>query len=164
MPFQWDGEAMRPLYSKIADKVYVVGERYVLIPHEERSIAAHNHEFAWLHDAWLSLPETLAELYPSEDHLRKRALIEGGFYHETAVDAGTNAAAIRVAAAFQAFDVFSLVIVRGPIVIRRTAKSQSRRSMNKAEFQSSKDAIIEIVSAMIGVKPEEGRSDAKATV
>jgi len=154
MAFWWDGDAMLPLHKRLAVQTYVAGENYVLVPHEDRSISSHNHEFAWLHDAWLSLPENLAELYPSVEHLRKRALIEGGFYNETAVDAGSNAAAIRVAAAFQAIDAFALVIVRGPIVLRRVAKSQSRRSMNKEEFQKSKTAVMEIVSEMIGTKPD----------
>lgn len=152
--FTWDGDAMVPRSPKLADKAYCVGETYLLVPHEERSSAAHNHEFAWLKDAWLNLPENLADQFPTQEHLRKRALIDAGFYNETIVDAGSNAAAIRVAAAFRQIDDFSLVIVRGVHVIRRSAKSQSRRSMNKQEFQASKEAILEVVSNMIGVKPE----------
>lgn len=153
--FTWDGEAMIPRSPRLADKAYTVGEAYLLVPHEERSSASHSHEFAWLKDAWLNLPEALADQFPTPMHLRKRALIDGGFYDETIVDAGTNAAALRVASTFRSREEFSLVIVRGPAVVIRTAKSQSRRSMNKQEFQASKDAILEIVSAMIGVKPAE---------
>ncbi len=152
--FQWDGDAMIPRHPRIADKAYVVGEVYTLVQHEDRSTSSHNHEFAWLHDAWLNLPEALADLYPSPEHLRKRALIEGGFYDETIVDAGKNAVAIRVAAAFRSREEFALVIVRGPAVVIRTAKSQSRRHMNKQEFQASKEAIMEIVSGMLGVSPD----------
>jgi hypothetical protein len=154
-PFTWDGEVMIPRHPWTARKEFKVGETYTLTQYEERSQASHDHEFAWLHDQWLNLPENLSDLYPSELHLRKRALIEGGFYDETAVDAGSNAAAIRVAVAFQARDSFALVIVRGHVVLIRTAKSQSRRSMNKDEFQRSKTAIIEIVSGMTGTKPPE---------
>lgn len=152
--FTWNGEAMIPRSQRLADKAYVVGESYLLVAHEERSEASHRQEFAWLREAWLQLPENLADLYATPTHLRKRALIEGGFYHETVIDAGTNAAALRVAAAFRSREEFSLVIVRGPAVVIRTAKSQSRRSMNKQEFQASKTAIIEIVSNMIGVTAE----------
>lgn len=153
--FFWDGEAMLPRSPRLADKAYVVGEVYMLVVHEDRSTANHNHEFAWLKDAWKTLPETLADLYPTAEHLRKRALIDAGFYDETIVDAGSNAAAIRVAAAFRQIDDFALVFVRGVHVIRRTAKSQSRRAMNKQEFQASKTAIMEIVANMIGVKSGE---------
>lgn len=152
--FTWDGEAMVPKSSRLANQAYTVGEVYLLAPHEERTTAAHNHEFAWLKDAWLNLPEEFSDQFPTPEHLRKRALIDAGFYDETIVDAGTVAAAIRVAAAFRAREEFSLVIVRGPIVVIRTAKSQSRRKMKKKEFQESKTAILEIVSGMIGVPPE----------
>lgn len=151
--FTWDGEAMVPRSPRLADKAYVVGEVYTLVPHEERTSASHNHEFAWLRDAWLNLPESFADQFPTQEHLRKRALIDAGFYDETIVDAGTSAAALRVASAFRSREEFALVIVRGPAVVIRTAKSQSRRKMNKQEFQDSKTAILEIVAGMIGVTP-----------
>lgn len=150
-PFEWDGEVMRPLRPKRADAFYTVGERYIMAPVSHRSDATHKHEFAWLRDAWMSLPEGLADLYPTTEHLRKRALIDAGYYDESITDCGTNAAALRVAGAFRAIDDFSLVIVRGPLVVRRTAKSQSRRAMKKDEFQASKTAIMEVIASMIGV-------------
>ncbi len=154
LAFDWNGEHFTPIHPRRADRFLVVGERYMLAPIEERSDATHKHEFAWLRDAWANLPESLADLYATPEHLRKRALIDGGFYNETIIDAGTNAAALRVASAVRARSEFSLVIVRGPAVVIRDAKSQSRRSMKRDEFQRSKTAILEIVSAMIGVTPE----------
>lgn len=151
--FTWDGDAMVPRHPRRADQLFVVGEVYPLIVHEDRSSATHNHEFAWLREAWLNLPEVMADLYPTPEHLRKRALIEAGYYDETIVDAGNNAAALRVAAVFRAREEFSLVIVRGPAVVIRTAKSQSRRAMNKKEFQESKTAIMEVISTIVGVSP-----------
>ncbi len=154
--FEWtDDGVMKPINSRRADAYYTVGERYLMAPISERSYASHRHEFAWLREAWKSLPEALADQYPTTEHLRKRALIDAGFYDESITDAGTAAAAIRVAAAFRAIDDFSLVIVRGPYVIRRTAKSQSRRAMGGAEFQRSKTAIMEVVAGMLGVDPGE---------
>jgi hypothetical protein len=150
MIFDWDGEAMIPRHPRRADQLFVVGQNYSLIEQEERSTATHNHEFAWLKEAWMNLPEALADLYPTQEHLRKRALIEAGFYDETIIDAGTNAAALRVASAIRAREEFSLVIVRGPAVVIRVAKSQSRRSMKKQEFQASKTAIMEVIANMIG--------------
>lgn len=148
--FTWDGEAMIPRRPRIADRYYIVGEDYSLVIHEDRSTSTHNHEFAWLHEAWTNLPESLADLYPTAEHLRKRALIEAGYYDEQVVDVGSRAAALRVAAAIRSREEFSLVITRGPIVVIRTAKSQSRRAMNKAEFQDSKTKIMDIIAAMIG--------------
>lgn len=145
----WDGEVFRPLHPRRADNYLTVGERYSLVQYEDRSSATHNHQFAWLHDAWQNLPEDIADQYPTPEHLRKRALIDAGYYDETIIDAGTNAAAIRVAAAIQAIDTFALVFVRKCFVIRRTAKSQSRRAMKKEEFQASKTAIMEVIDALV---------------
>ena len=154
-PFTWDGEAMRPRRPRAADREFVVGETYVLERWEPRSMVSHNHEFAWLAEAWKNLPEPLADQFPTPEHLRKRALIDAGYYNETIIDAGTNAAALRVASYARSKDDFAYVVVRGPLVVERVAKSQSRRAMKRQEFQESKTAILEIVSAMIGVKPEE---------
>lgn len=142
---------MKPLNPRRADAFYAVGERYIMEPVHQRSDATHRHEFAWLREAWMSLPEGLADLYPTTEHLRKRALIEAGYYDETVIDVNSNAAALRVATALRAIDDFSLVIVRGGFVIRRTAKSQSRRAMKAKEFQESKTAIMEVIAGMIGV-------------
>lgn len=153
--FSWDGDNMICLQPKLADKNYVVGEKYILVPFEDRSEASHKHQFAWLREAWRQLPEDIADLYPNPDILRKKALVDAGYYNETIVDAGSNAAAIRVASAFQGLGDFAVIFVRGHFVIRRTAKSQSRRKMNKQEFDDSKNKVLEIVSQMIGVSPDE---------
>jgi hypothetical protein len=163
LPFRWTGEAMVPLigFQKRADERFVIGERYTLVEHEERSVSSHNHEFAWLNEAWQSLPESLSAAYPTPEHLRKRALIQAGYYHETAIDAGTMAAAERVAAGVRALDEFAYVIVDRAIVLVRRAKSQARRAMDRKTFQESKTAIMEIVAGMIGVAPAElARSEA----
>lgn len=159
---RWNGEAMEPLprFREKCDRDFVVGQVYRLVEFEERSTASHNHQFAWLNDAWHSLPEDLKDLYPTAEHLRKRALIEAGFYDEEAIDAGSNAAALRVAASARRWHEFSLVVVRGPVVLIRTPKSQSRRKMNAAEFQSSKSAIMEIVAGMIGTTADQLAAEA----
>lgn len=160
--FTWDGESMVPAkwQAKLCDQQFVIGERYRMAPIEDRSETSHRHEFAWLREAWKNLPEKLAELYPSPEHLRKRALIDGGFYTEEVIDAGSNAAALRVAAYVRGHDEFAAVIVRGPAVVVRHAKSQSYRAMDKAEFQASKTSILEIVAEMIGVSPERMKPEA----
>jgi hypothetical protein len=148
--FVWTDEgAMIPLHPRTADKLYVVGERYTLAPYEDRSIASHNHEFGWLHERWMNLPDSLAEQFPTSEHLRKRALVDAGYYNETILDAGSNAAALRAASFIKSRDEFAVVIVRGPVVVTRDAKSQSRRMMDKKTFQESKTAIMEVIDLMI---------------
>lgn len=153
---RWVGDGFEPLnsyWAKEADSIFVVGEVYHLEAHEDRSAKSHSHQFAWLHNAWRNLPERYADNFPTAEHLRKRALIEAGYYDEEIIDAGSNAAALRVASYVRKHQDFALVIVRKGIVFVRSAKSQSRRAMNKAEFQASKSAILDIIAGMLGLTP-----------
>ena len=152
--------AMVAVYPKIAAKQFEPGQRYLVVPYEARSTASHNHEFAWLSEAWKNLPEAIAAVTPTPEHLRKRALIETGFYDETVVDAGTQASALRVAAFMRGSDDLAMIVTRGSLVVRRTAKSQSRRAMDHSEFQGSKTAIMEWVSALIGVSSQTLQANA----
>lgn len=165
IPCNWDGEAFAPVsqrFAKLADKFFIIGEVYAMVVEQPRSRASHNHQFAWLHDAWMNLPEDIAHLYPSDEHLRKRALIEAGYFHELAVDAGSRAAALRVAAAVPALDEFAFAKVEGPIVLIRRAKSQSMRAMGAKQFYESKAAIMQVIADMLGVTAQELRKRGEA--
>lgn len=156
--YRWDGESFTPVGTRgklEADRQFVIGQTYRLAEEQERSMLSHRHEFAWLREAWMNLPENIADQYPSPEHLRKRALIEAKFYTEQIIDAGSNAAALRVASGIKSREEFSVVIVRESIVVIRDPKSQSVRAMGPKEFQASKTAIMEIIAALIGVTPEE---------
>lgn len=155
MPYRWTGDAwvIHPRFQKQADAAFTIGETRIMVEVEERSEASHRHEFAWLREAWLSLPEDLAEQFATADHLRKRALIATGFYHETVIDCGTTAAALRVASYARGEDEFAHVVTRGPLVVVRKAKSQKRRIMGAADFQASKTAILEWVANLLNVEP-----------
>lgn len=154
---RWDGERLTPLGRSRTDcdAELVIGEIYRFERIDQRSEASHNHQFAWLHEAWRNLPEDLVDIYPTPEHLRKRALIQAGYFDETVVDVGNRAGALRVATALRAIDDFAYVAVRGSVVVRRTAKSQSRGKMDKKNFNESKAAILAIVADMIGVSASD---------
>ena len=162
---RYDGEAFIPLnqrFARQACKDFVCGEVYHMVVEEPRSMSSHRHEFAWLREAWRNLPEDLAALYPSEEHLRKRALIEAGFYTEQAIDAGTRAAALRVAAAIPSLDEFAFTKIEGATVLVRRARSQSLRAMGAKDFALSKQAILGIIADMLSVPPEVLRAQGEA--
>lgn len=153
--FTWDGEVMKPQprFAKMADRQYVVGEDYPLAPVSSRSQASHNQYFALIHEAWLNLPEAFSERFPSEDHLRKYALIKAGYRDERTLVCASKAEALRVAAFTKPIDEYALVTVRDAVVTVYTAKSQSAASMGKEDFQASKDAVLGVLAAMLGVEP-----------
>ncbi|WP_375458848.1 hypothetical protein [uncultured Enterovirga sp.] len=164
LAFNWDGEAFVPAnghWARRADKALVVGLTYNLVEHEDRSSASHRHYFAAVKQGWQSLPEHLSERFPTPERLRKYALIKAGFADSQTFVAGSRAEALRLAQFLKPVDEFSVVTVDGAAVTRWTAKSQSQRAMAKADFQRSKDAVLEIIAGMIDVAPavlaDEGR-------
>lgn len=153
-PFVWTDEGvMKPLRPRRADAFYAVGERYILAPVAQRSDSSHRHEFAWLREAWMSLPDHLAEKFPTPEHLRKWALIRAGYSDSHTIVCASKAEAIRVAAFIRPIDEFAVVVTQGATVTRYTAKSQSKRAMGAREFQDSKTKIMDVIARMLGVEP-----------
>lgn len=156
MLFRWDGVSMllHRRHHAEAAKHYVIGQSYRLVEMEERSEVSHNHEFGWLKEAWLSLPESIANDYPSPEHLRKRALIATGWCTVTDYPCGSRAEAMRWAAFLRKeVDEYAIVQIERTVVRVFKAKSQSRRAMDRADFQASKTSIIEWVAKLLDVAP-----------
>ena len=160
--FTWDGEAMVPFRSALADRHYVVDGTYSMAPYEDRSVRSHNHFFALVASAWQTLPEDLADQYPTPEHLRKRALIKTGYRDERSVVCSSHAEALRVAAFTKPIDDYAVVIVRENVVVHYTAKSQSIRAMGKELFQQSKVAVLDELARLIGVTPDQLQRNAPA--
>ncbi len=155
--FTWDGDAMQiaHFHRAEADKQYVIGQRYRLVDIEERSQASHNHYFAAVHDVWSSLPDHLVEKFPTEEVLRKHALIMTGFFRERRFAMESPAAARRLAAALKPLDLdedYAIISVNDCVVIERRPLSQSKKGMpEKGQFNRSKQAVLEWIGDLIGV-------------
>lgn len=157
--FQWDGEAMRPAskyWGRQADEHFVVGERYRLVQEAERSIISHNHEFAWLEEAWTNFrDDALYEQFPSSEHLRKYALIKTGHCTMKQHPFPSVAEAERFRLGLKdEIDEYALVLRREAVVTVYRAVSQSKRKMGPAMFQKSKQDILVFVGDLLGVDPE----------
>jgi hypothetical protein len=154
--FDWNGEAMVPLprFHNLANHEFVVGERYRCEVQEDRSWVSHAHQFAWLHDAWLSLPEHVASRFANEEQLRKHALIAGGFCDSTTVVCSSRAEAERWRKHLKDREPDTIISIKGNVLVQFTAHSQSRRAMDKQTFQRSKDAVLSYVEDLLGVDGE----------
>lgn len=155
IPFFYDGEVMRPKIPRLADRYYVAGESYTLVPHEDRSSKSHRHYFASVAEAWANLREQDAARFRTADHMRKWALIRAGYRDERSIVAPSKADAKRIAAFIRPMDEFAVITVIDAVVTVYTAKSQSMRAMGKKEFAESKQAVLDILAAMIGVSVDE---------
>lgn len=163
LTYTWDGDAMSPIarFRGTADRQFVIGDVYRLALEEERSPNTHRHFFAILNEAWRNLPEDLAPRFPSVDSLRYWSLIKCGFCDEQSIVCDTAQDARKVAAFLSRLEGYAVVVVKGTVVSRYTAQSQSMRAMDKAKFQESKQAVLELVAAMIGLTAAELAAEVK---
>lgn len=154
---QWDGEHFTPIraHARIADKHYVVGERYALVQHEDRNMASHRHYFAAIREAWMNLGDVYDGRFQSPEALRKFLLIKAGFCDRHTLVCGSHAEAVRVAAFIRPVDEFAIVEVEGRTVTRYVAQSQAVSAMGAKRFHESKRATLDLASDMVGVTPRE---------
>jgi len=156
LSFTYDGEALvpsNPHWARRVDASYVIGQTYILVPHEDRSRNSHNHQFAEIAEAWKHLPEGWSRRLPTPKHLRKFCLIKAGYADSRTFVAASEKQARDLMRFLRPVDEFSLVTAEAATVTVWTAQSQSLRAMGKAKFQASKQAILEIAAGMIEVTP-----------
>lgn len=156
IPFRWEGDSFVPLprFAGQCDAAFVVGQVYRLGVVEDRSQKSHRHQFAFVREAWKNLPDELAAEFPSSEHLRKWALIKGGWADVRKFVAANNQEATRLAAYARDLDEYAVIEVTGNIVSIWTAHSQKRSEMGHTEFQRCKDAVLRIVAELIGTAAE----------
>lgn len=155
IPFRWEGDCFTPMpgFGRRCDELFVVGQVYRLVEHEDRSAASHRHYFACINTAWENLPPAAAERFPTPEHLRKFALVKAGYADSRTLVASSKAEAQRLAAFVKPMDSFALVVVSEATVTVWTARSQSVKAMGRADFQASKDAVLDVIAALIGTDP-----------
>jgi len=127
-----------------------VGEVHGWQMAEHRSAKSHDHFFACVNEAWKSLPEELADDFPSPEHLRKWSLIKAGFCSETRIVCANNGEAMTLAAKAKAMDKYAVIAIDGKAVTIWTADSQRKDAMGRQQFQEAKDKALHIISQLIG--------------
>lgn len=157
LPFRWDGETMVPLprFAARCDQEYVVGEVYRMAPVEERSMRSHGHYFARVKEYHDSLPDHLAERFPTPEHLRKWALVQAGYANRAEIVCRSHAEAARTIATIKALDEYAVAIARDNILVVLTAQSQSTKAMGAKMFQESKDKVFGVLDDLLGLKERE---------
>lgn len=156
LTLRYEGEgSFSPLsahQARQADKQYVVGEVYRLVEHHDASGKSRGHYFACIEDAWRTLPEEMLEIYPTKEHLRKKALVWKGYRDERTIVAASQAEAQRLGAFVKPMDDYAVVTVKDAVVRVWTAKSQSVRAMGAKDFQASKSDVLDFIDDLLGVE------------
>lgn len=154
IPCRWSGEAFEPLprFKRAADEAWVIGEVYRVEALEERPIASHRHYFAAINEAWRNLSDDATVRFRTPEALRKWALVKAGYADERSIVCASKAEAQRLATFIAPLDDYAIVVPREAVVTVYTAKSQSMKAMGKADFAASKQAVLDILAALIGVE------------
>lgn len=166
--FQWtDDGHMVPasqFHARRADEQFCVGDTYSMVQQAQRSPSSHNHFFACIATAHDSLPDELLEVYPTPEHLRKKALIRKGYRNEREYVCASAAAARDLVLTIRDLDDYAIIEARDSVVRIWTAKSQSRAAMpGNGEFQRSKAEVLDFIADLLGVDPETlGRQEQAA--
>lgn len=136
--------------ARYCDEAFGEGEIVTFERHEERSTASHNHYFACVQEGWNNLPEQ-DDRFPTPDALRKWALIKNGFCNKSEFVCSTEQEAQTVAA-YTGNSEGVIIVVKGNVVVKYTAMSQSTAAMGNEAFQKSKDAVLDTIAELIAVK------------
>jgi hypothetical protein len=158
---RWNGAAFEPAGARVAKECsasYVVGEVYDFVEHKPRSHKSHAHFFACINEAFDNLPEACAGQFATPEHLRKWALIQGGYRKERMIVCRSLEDAERMAGFIRPLDEYAIITTDGPIIRIWTAASQREdgaAAMDAKEFQASKQAVLDVIAEMIGVAPAE---------
>lgn len=154
---EWTGEAFKPLprHAKACDEAFVVGARYAVEAQPLQSEKARRFYHVQLADLWASLPEEIAERWPTVEIFRKAGLIACGFCHKSEVVCANNREAQNCAASYARLDDYVVVEIRDRVVSMWVAKSQKKAVMtDPAERKASNRCVLEWAAAQIGVEPQ----------
>lgn len=145
-------EPVRQVRKRLAS-IMVVGQEYVVeaVEHHPRDMVMHRGYFAELKELWLTLPEEIADAFPSPDHLRKHLLIKTGYHTLTSFVADTEAKATEIAAFTESIDEFAVVTIDGCVVNVYRARSQSVPEMSHPEFRESRHKVLDAAYDMCGL-------------
>lgn len=155
--YNGDGEfkAANAYHARALDKALVIGEVLTWGQIEERSQKSHAHYFAAVHEAWLNLPEAISLEFPNDESLRKYALIKAGYCTVKKVACRTNREANELTAFLLGLDNYLICEVSDSVATAYKAQSQSMKNMGKKVFQESKQAVLDVLSSMIGAEVRE---------
>lgn len=138
------------------------GEIITFERNEDRDMNSHRHYFASIKTVWDNLPEELMAEYPTAEHLRKKTLIKIGLADEKTLVCDSAQEAAIVAAFIAPIDDYSIVTVKGCVVVRYSAQSQSVAAMGRERFQDSKWQVLNTIAALIGVSSSSLHKNAGA--
>lgn len=135
--------------AQFCESAFGEGEVITFERNEDHSEKSRGHYFASIKTAFENLPEDDAR-FPNQEALRHWALIKAGYCTESHVVCDTEEQANTIAG-FMGHQDGVIIVVKGNVVKKFTAMSQSKEAMNAQNFQLSKVAVLDIIAELIEV-------------
>lgn len=144
-----------------AQKHFETGEVYAIEFADPPSDVTKRHFFAVINDSWKNLSNeplpgknwSLADRYPSPEHLRKWAIVKAGYADESMVPCDTDEMADRVVMMARRLDTYCVISRPEGSNVVRIWTAQSITKMDRRTFQNCKTLVFGILSDLIGVEP-----------
>ncbi|NIZ63467.1 hypothetical protein DL239_21115 [Sedimentitalea sp. CY04] len=160
----WTGQTLAPDGSytihQLNDRLGV-GEIVNVDLDPERPAKSHKHQFAFVRTAWQNLPEHLkdAPYAKSAETLRNHALIINGYCATEMKAIDCERRAERVAGSMSRLAIrisrYAVTNIEGSVAYCHPPHSQNQRSMGARALQASKQTVVEWMSDLIGVTPDQ---------
>lgn len=161
--FLWtEDEIMAPLgrMLPLARRQYAIGETYALGPVENIAGSSRAPLFIAVKNAWNSLPED-DKRFPTEEHLRKRALVAAGWATHRQVVMNTPEDAMKMVAAARALDAYAVITVKENVVDIWVAKSIGAGQITAEEWKVVKPRALDFVAEQINTTRTELERNSK---
>lgn len=131
------------------------GNLAILVLDEARTDKDHAHYFACIKVAFDNLPEDIAGDFKSAEHLRKWALVKAGYCTTANAVCKSRAEAQRLAACTKLIDEYIVATIDKRVVTIYRPLSQAYDQMTKKDFKQSKNAVLDVLSKLIGTDVDE---------
>lgn len=162
--FIWTDEGvMKPLprFKTLCDRQYAVGEEYALGPIDNIPSKSRAGFFVDLHNAWSTMQEG-DNRFPSETHLRKRALIAAGWATHTQTVLDTPKDAQKSKIMLNRVEEYALVTIGGCVVDVWIAKSIANGQITAEQWRVVKPKALAWIAEQANTTVEDLQNFRKA--
>lgn len=149
------------IYHKMrCEKMFGAGQEITFEELGDRNMNRHRMYFARLKELWLTLPESMAEDFPSPEVLRKHALIRCGYATMrkfSMANADEASALERMLSELESYAVCEITapVVGSPrrILAVWVPQSQAVKNMGKSEFDKSVTDVLDYCERLVRSEP-----------
>lgn len=141
-------------FMRLCERQFELEDDYPLGPAENAPSRGRAAIFATVHDVWDNLPDT-QKAFPSEEHLRKTALVKAGWADHSQTILDTPGDAKKFGVMVRKVDAYAIITISGNVVDVWTARSIATGRITSEEFKPVKLRALKWLDSLVGLTPEQ---------